>query len=125
MTEEGTTVFIIDDDPSARRGLSRLVRAAGMNVEAYGSALEFLERKHYAGYGCILLDVKMPKMNGVEVCRKIRADSKTSYIPVVMLSAKAQAEEVKEGLSAGANKYLCKPISFPDLLREIKEILAK
>ena len=54
------TVFIIDDDPSARRGLTRLVRAAGMHVESYTSAGEFLDSGKYDGPGCIVLDVRMP-----------------------------------------------------------------
>ena len=87
MTEERTTVFIIDDDPSARRGLSRLVRAAGMSVEAYGSALEFLERKHYDGYGCILLDVKMPGLNGLELQEElVKADYS---MPIIFVSGQA------------------------------------
>ena len=67
MTDEQTTVFIIDDDPSARRGLSRLVRAAGMHVETYASAQAFIDRPHYGGCGCILLDVRMPGMDGLDL----------------------------------------------------------
>lgn len=68
----------------------------------------------------IILDVKLPKLSGIEVCRRLKADERTKNIPILMLSAKAQSNEIKEGLEAGADKYLCKPIGFPDLLREIR-----
>jgi FixJ family two-component response regulator len=61
------SVFIIDDDPSARRGLTQLVRAAGMNVEAFASAEEFLAAGKSDGPGCIILDVRMPGMTGPEL----------------------------------------------------------
>jgi DNA-binding response OmpR family regulator len=68
----------------------------------------------------IILDVKLPKLSGIEVCRRLKAEERTRHIPILMLSAKAQSSEIKEGLEAGADKYLCKPISFPDLLQEIR-----
>ena len=68
----------------------------------------------------ILLDVKLPKMTGTEVCKRLKSNEKTKDIVVLMLSAKAQTAEIREGLDAGADKYLCKPISFPDILTEIR-----
>jgi two-component system phosphate regulon response regulator PhoB/two-component system alkaline phosphatase synthesis response regulator PhoP len=68
----------------------------------------------------ILLDVKLPKLNGIEVCKRLRSDERTKHIPVIILSAKAQSEEIAEGLEAGADRYLCKPVGFPDILKEIQ-----
>jgi two-component system, OmpR family, phosphate regulon response regulator PhoB len=68
----------------------------------------------------IILDVKLPKLSGIEVCRRLKAEERTKHIPILMLSAKAQSSEIKEGLEAGADKYLCKPISLPDLLHEVR-----
>ena len=68
----------------------------------------------------IILDVKLPKLSGIEVCKRLKADARTKNIPILILSAKAQSNEIREGLEAGADKYLCKPISFPDLLREVR-----
>lgn len=68
----------------------------------------------------IILDVKLPKLSGIEVCKRLKAEERTRHIPILMLSAKAQSSEIKEGLEAGADKYLCKPISFPDLLQEVR-----
>ena len=68
----------------------------------------------------ILLDVKLPKLNGIEVCKRLKSDDITKHIPILILSAKAQSDQIAEGLRAGADRYLCKPISFPDILKEIK-----
>ena len=123
MTEETPTVFIIDDDPSARKGLSRLVRAAGMSVEVYGSALEFLERKHYDGYGCILLDVKMPGLNGLELQEEL---AKADYsLPIIFISGHADVPEAARAMKKGAVDFLTKPVDRDHLLESISESLAR
>ena len=123
MTEETPTVFIIDDDPSARKGLSRLVRAAGMSVEVYGSALEFLERKHYDGYGCILLDVKMPGLNGLELQEEL---AKVDYsLPIIFISGHADVPEAARAMKKGAVNFLTKPVDRDHLLESISESLAR
>lgn len=123
MTEETPTVFIIDDDPSARKGLSRLVRAAGMSVEVYGSALEFLERKHYDGYGCILFDVKMPGLNGLELQEEL---AKADYsLPIIFISGHADVPEAARAMKKGAVDFLTKPVDRDHLLESINESLAR
>ena len=123
MTDEKTTVFIIDDDPSARKGLARLVRAAGMSVEAYGSAKEFLERKHYDGYGCILLDVKMPEMDGLELQEElVKADYN---MPIIFVSGHADVPIAARAMKKGAVDFLTKPVDRDHLLKAIKDSLTK
>ena len=123
MTDERTTVFIIDDDPSARRGLSRLVRAAGMRVEAYDSAQEFLERKHYDGYGCILLDIKMPGMNGLELQEElVKADYS---MPIIFVSGHADVPMTARAMKKGAVDFLTKPVNGDQLLKVINVSLAR
>ena len=123
MTDETQTVFIIDDDPSARRGLSRLVRAAGMSVEAYGSAKKFLERKHYDGYGCILLDVKMPEMDGLELQEElVNADYN---MPIIFVSGHANVPITAVAMKKGAVDFLTKPVDRDHLLKAISEALTK
>jgi DNA-binding response OmpR family regulator len=77
------------------------------------------------GPDLVLLDVKMPQMSGIEVCKKIKTDEKTKNCIVIMLSAKAQSKEIEAGLEAGADRYLCKPIGFPDILNEINNFDVK
>ena len=68
----------------------------------------------------VLLDVKLPRMNGYEVCRKIKANEKTRFTTVIMLSAKTQGNEIQQGLDSGCDLYLTKPIGFPDILQHLK-----
>ena len=123
MTDEKTTVFIIDDDPSARRGLSRLVRVAGMHVETYASAQEFIERPHYDGCGCILLDVQMPGMDGLELQEQL---VKAEYsLPIIFVSAHADVPDAAAAMKKGAVDFLTKPVDRDHLLKAIVESLEK
>ncbi len=123
MTDERTRVFIIDDDPSARRGLSRLVRVAGMHVETYASAQEFIERPHYDGCGCILLDVQMPGMDGLELQEQL---VKAEYsLPIIFVSAHADVPDAAAAMKKGAVDFLTKPVDRDHLLKAIVESLEK
>ena len=117
------TVFVIDDDPSARRGLARLVWAAGMKVESFSSAREFLESERYDGPGCIVLDVRMPEMTGPELQSELL---KAEYsLPIIFLSAHADVETTAEAMKQGAVDFLTKPVDRDDLLEAIRLSLAK
>jgi FixJ family two-component response regulator len=97
VTNSEPTVFIIDDDPSARRGLTRLVRAAGKKVESFASGEDFLASEHRDGPGSIVLDVQMPEMTGPELQEEL---AKADYsMPIVFLSAHADVP-----IAAGAMK---------------------
>ena len=117
------TVFIIDDDPSARRGLTRLVRAAGMNVESLSSAGDFLELGKFEGPGCIVLDVRMPEMTGPELQTEL--DEAEYSMPIIFLSAHADVETAAEAMKKGAVDFLTKPVDRDDLLGAIHTSLAK
>ena len=117
------TVFIIDDDPSARRGLTRLVKAAGMDVESYASAGDFLDSDKYSGPGCIVLDVRMPEMTGPELQEEL---SKVGCsMPIIFLSAHSDVETTAEAMKKGAVDFLTKPVDRDDLLEAIHVSLAK
>jgi len=117
------TVFIIDDDSSARRGLTRLVKASGMNVESYASAKDFLDSGNYGGPGCIVLDVRMPEMTGPELqAELVNAEYN---MPIIFLSAHADVEITAEAMKKGAVDFLTKPVDRDDLLGAIQVSLAK
>ncbi len=117
------TVFIIDDDPSARRGLTRLVRAAGLNAESFASGTEFLASEHHTGPGCIVLDVQMPEMTGPELQEEL---AKADYsMPIVFLSAHADVPIAAGAMKRGAVDFLTKPVDGKDLLAAIEESLAR
>jgi len=116
------TVFIIDDDPSARRGLTRLVRAAGLNTESFASAADFLVSEQRSGPGCIVLDVRMPEMTGPELQEEL---GKADYsMPIVFLSAHADVPIAAGAMKKGAVDFLTKPVDGKDLLAAIEESLA-
>ena len=110
-------VCIIDDDPSARRGLTRLVRAAGLTAESFASAGEFLASAQRDGPGCIVLDVRMPEMTGPELQEKL---AKAEYcMPIVFLSAHADVPIAAGAMKRGAVDFLTKPVDAEDLLAAI------
>jgi FixJ family two-component response regulator len=117
------TVFIIDDDPSARRGLTRLVRAAGLNAESFGSARDFLASDRRDGPGCIVLDVSMPNMTGPELQEELCRDD--YCMPIIFLSAHGDVPTAAQTLKKGAVDFLTKPVDRDDLLSAIHQSLAK
>lgn len=117
------TVSIMDDDPSARRGLTRLVKAAGMHVKSYASARDFLDSGNYDGPGRIVLDVRMPDMTGPELQAEL---VEVEYsMPIIFLSAHADVEITAEAMKKGAVDFLTKPVDRDDLLEAIYASLAK
>ena len=118
-----TTVYIIDDDPSARRGLTRLVRAAGLNAESFGSAKDFLSSGKLDGPGCIVLDVRMPEMSGPQLQDDLCG---TDYcMPIIFLSAHGDVHTTAEAMKKGAVDFLTKPVDRDDLLHAIRVSLEK
>ena len=117
------SVFIIDDDPSARRGLTHLVRAAGMKVESFASAGEFLASGRSDGPGCIVLDVRMPGMTGPELQEEL---GKADYcMPIIFLTAHGDVPTAAEGMKRGAVDFLTKPVDGDELQGAIREALAR
>ena len=117
------TVFIIDDDPSARRGLTRLVRAAGMNAESFASATDFLASGKADGPGCIVLDVRMPGMTGPDLQEQL---CESEYcMPVIFLSGHADVPTAAQAMKKGAVDFLTKPVDRDDLLHAIRVSLAR
>jgi len=117
------TVFIIDDDPSARKGITRLVRAAGMNAESFASARKFLTSGRSDGPGCIVLDVRMPEMTGPELQEEM---SRKEYcMPIIFLSAHGDVPTTAKAMKKGAVDFLTKPVDKDDLLEAIRISLAR
>ena len=117
------TVFIIDDDPSARRGVTRLVRAAGLNAESYPSSEDFLASGRIGEPGCIVLDVRMPEMTGPELQAEL---GKSEHcLPIIFLSGHANVPITAQAMKGGAVDFLTKPVDRDDLLAAISVSLEK
>jgi DNA-binding response OmpR family regulator len=113
-------ILIVDDEKLILSYLERKFTKLDYSVYLANDGEEAIKQAFLNIPDIILLDIKLPKLNGIDVCKRLKADEKTKNIPILMLSARAQASEIKIGLEAGADKYLCKPMSFPDILTEIR-----
>jgi len=114
-------VTIVDDDVSVRRSTRRLLRCCGLRAEVFSSAEDFLESGLAEETTCLLLDVRMPKMDGLELQRQL--GETRQLIPIIFLSARASEEEERRALRTGAANFLRKPVSKEALLRAISAVL--
>jgi FixJ family two-component response regulator len=118
----GRVVCIVDDDASLRRSLSNLLTSVGFRVRTFESAEAFLESPDRDSIGCIVLDVRMAGMTGIELLTHLAATG--SRIPVIMLTAHADEEMLRRSLEAGAFAFLEKPVRTPALLEAVRRALA-
>ena len=118
---EGPLVSVVDDDLSVRRSTRRLLRTAGLRVETFASAEEFLMSGRAEESACIVLDFRMPGMNGLELQRHLAEHSVP--VPIVFITAHASEDEQRQALQAGAVKFLHKPVNKEVLLLAIRSAL--
>jgi FixJ family two-component response regulator len=116
------TVILIDDEPSVRRSLSRLLRSAGYRVREFASAGEFLESPPQEGPHCLVLDVKMPEMNGLELQQALAQGDRS--LPIVFITGHGDIPTSVRAMRAGATDFLSKPFDANDLLAAIERALA-
>ena len=120
-TTKEPLVSIVDDDVSVRRSTRRLLRCCGLRAEVFSSAEEFLQSRLAAETTCLLLDVRMPRMDGLELQRRLGETHQ--LIPIIFLSARASEEEERRAFRAGAANFLRKPVSKEALVRAIRAVL--
>jgi len=117
-------VHIVDDDPSLRKAVSRLMRAAGFAVEVFSSAEDFLRCLHQRDTpGCVVLDLEMPGMHGLEVQEIIKKHKEP--LPVVFLTGHGDVPSSVRALKQEAVDFLMKPVSDDDLIAAVKRALAR
>jgi FixJ family two-component response regulator len=123
MDSTAATVFIIDDDPDVREGLSRLLRSAGWAVQSFAAAQEFLDQAPRDASGCILLDVTMPGMSGPQLHDRLASSGVT--LPVIYLTGTSTVSISVEAMKRGAVDFLEKPIDADALLPVIERAVAR
>jgi FixJ family two-component response regulator len=116
------TIFLIDDDVSVRDGLTALMESVGFTVRTFESALEFLAARETDAEGCVVLDVSMPGMTGLDLQREMNAAG--ILLPVIFLTGHGDIPMTVQALKAGAVHFLTKPVREGDLLDAIGQALA-
>jgi FixJ family two-component response regulator len=118
MSQAASTVFIVDDDASVLKSLSRLVRSAKLSSVAYSSPREFLDRYDPQTPGCLVLDVAMPGLDGLQLQQALTA--KGSEIPIIFLTGHGDIPMSVRAMKHGAIDFLTKPVNADDLLKAIR-----
>ena len=120
-----TKILLIDDEPNIVFMLSHRLKQNGYEIIAGKDGQEALDLTKKENPDLIILDLMLPKMNGYTVCGLLKRDAKFSHIPIIMLTARAQESDRKQGKEAGADAYVKKPFKSEDLLQIIQELLEK
>jgi len=117
-TGEGPVVFVIDDDPSVRQAVGDLLRSLNLRVETFLSAQEFLQLAHPDSPGCIVLDVNMPGMSGLEFQRALLQEG--IDLPIIFISGNSDIPISVQAMKSGAIEFLTKPLNEQALLEAIQ-----
>lgn len=116
-------VLIVDDEPNIAISVDFLMRREGFEVLVAHDGEEGLARIRADRPDLVVLDVMMPKLDGFEVCKAVRADPTLAGVRILMLTAKGRAAEITKGLALGADAYIPKPFSTRELVAKVKELL--
>jgi FixJ family two-component response regulator len=121
MNATEATVFVVDDDKSVREALASLIRSVGLQVETFASAREFLQGRRSEAPGCLVLDVRMPGLSGLDLQREM-SDTKI-HTPIIFITGHGDIPMTVRAMKAGAVEFLTKPFRDQDLLDAIQQAL--
>jgi two-component system, OmpR family, response regulator MprA len=116
-------ILVVDDEPAVRESLRRALQLEGYDVELAGDGDEALERLSANSVDAVVLDVSMPRRDGLETCRQLRSEGNS--IPVLMLTARDEVSDRVAGLDAGADDYVVKPFALEELLARLRALLRR
>jgi FixJ family two-component response regulator len=117
MTEPSAIVFVVDDDPSIRRAIKRLVESIGLRVELFGSATEFMNSSYPDVASCLVTDIRLPGISGLDLQRDLAQAN--IYIPIIFITGHGDIPMSVRAMKAGAVEFLTKPFRDQDLLDAI------
>lgn len=123
MTETKPTIYIVDDDPSIRESTELMLKSVGFNVKTFVSAQDFLNANLQEGPGCLILDVRMPRMSGLELQEKL--SSAKTPLPVIFITGHGTIPMSVRAMKAGAVDFLPKPFDEQDLLDAINRAITQ
>jgi DNA-binding response OmpR family regulator len=113
-------ILLVEDEPDSTVLMAQILELEGYRVIQARSGKEALERLAEPGIAAVLLDVMLPGLDGLEICRRLRQEGRTARLPVAFISARSRPEDRAAGLDAGADVYLAKPISRAALISAVK-----
>ena len=120
---EAKKIVIVEDEPDTAEMFAEMMRLSGHHVlKSYGGTPAIALIAHEIP-DAVVLDVMMPDLSGLEVLRFLRRDPRLEHIPVIVVSAKSLPSDIKNGLDAGANVYLTKPVAFQDLNDAVRQVI--
>jgi len=120
---DATVVFVVEDDASVREALSSLIRSAGLRVELFSSAREFLRAKMPEAPACLVLDVRLPGLSGMDLQHELTAAN--NPIPIIFITGHGDIPMSVRAMKAGAAEFLTKPFRDQDLLEAIRQAIAR
>ena len=118
-----STVLVVEDSLAQRQMISDLLKGSGLTVTVASDGVEALEHIQRSSSDVVVLDIVMPRMNGYELCRRLKADPKTQNVPVVMCSSKGEEFDRYWGMKQGADAYIAKPFQPTELIGTVKQLL--
>lgn len=123
MSDAQGTVFVVDDDPSVRRSMERLVRSMGLNVQTFASAKEFTDLARVESPACLVLDVHLPGPNGLELQQELTQSG--ARVPIIFITGRGSIPMSVRAMKQGAVEFLTKPVRPRDLLAAIQGALER
>src|SRR5712691_7652632 len=123
MIEPDAIVFVVDDDPSVRRSTERLIRSARFKVQTFSSAREFLAGHRPEGPACLVLDVRMPGLSGMDLQRELAQSG--IHIPIIFITAHGDIPMSVRAMKAGADEFLTKPFRGRSLLDAVRAAIER
>jgi FixJ family two-component response regulator len=123
MSDPDPIVFVVDDDPSIREALTSLIRSVGLGIETFGSAREFLTRQPPDAPGCLVLDVRLPGLSGLDLQHELAAAQ--INLPIIFITGYGDIPMTVQAMKAGAAEFLTKPFRDQDLLDAIQQAIAR
>ena len=120
-----STVLVVEDSVTQREMIEDLLKGSGLTVKTAGDGVEALEQMQGNCPDIVVMDIVMPRMNGYELCRRIKTDPKTERVPVVMCSSKGEEFDRYWGMKQGADAYIAKPFQPQELVGTVRQLLRK
>jgi DNA-binding response OmpR family regulator len=121
--DEKERILIVDDNESARRSLKLIFKKKGYEVEMAGTGREAMEKVQGGFVDLVILDIMLPDIGGIEICQQLRSKPETIHLPIIMLSGRTQVPDKIQGLKAGADEYVTKPVDLDEMVARVEALL--